>query len=274
MQDLIKKALIEDVGDGDITSESTIDKNQLATFNLIAKEDFILCGIDLFIDTFNQVDDSINLIVNYQDGKKVKNRDIILSGTGNARSILRAERVALNFLQYLSGIATRTAAYVKLCEGTNIRILDTRKTVPLYRELAKYAVKIGGGSNHRMGLYDEILIKDNHIQSAGSVANAIQRVKANNTNKKIEIECETLKQVKEAIKEEADIIMLDNMDIQTISSAIDVISNRAKIEVSGNMNENKILKLTKFKIDYISLGDITYNNSFSDISLKIIITDN
>jgi nicotinate-nucleotide pyrophosphorylase (carboxylating) len=274
MQELIKKALIEDVGNGDITSESTIDENKLAKFNLIAKEDFILCGLNLFIDTFNEVDDSVILTVNYQDGNKVKNKDVILSGTGNARSILKAERVALNFLQYLSGIATRTAAYVKLCEGTNIKILDTRKTVPLYRELAKYAVKVGGGKNHRMGLYDEILIKDNHIQAAGTVAKAIQKARSYNINKKIEIECETLEQVKEALREKADIIMLDNMDVETISSAINLINNKAKIEVSGNINENKISKLTKFKIDYISLGDITYNNSFSDISLKILITNN
>ena len=274
MQELIEKSLLEDLGDGDITSESTIDENQLATFNLIAKEDFILCGLKLFIDTFNQVDDSVKLTVNYQDGSQIKNKDIILSGTGNARSILKAERVALNLLQYLSGIATRTASYVKLCEGTNIKILDTRKTVPLYRKLAKYAVKIGGGKNHRMGLYDEILIKDNHIQAAGSVAKAIQRAKVYNKNKKIEIECETLVQVSEALEEKADIIMLDNMDVETISKAIIIINDKAKIEVSGNMNKNKISKLTKFKIDYISLGDITYNNSFSDISLKIIITNN
>jgi nicotinate-nucleotide pyrophosphorylase (carboxylating) len=274
MQELITKALIEDVGYSDITSESTIDKEQLASFNVIAKEDFVLCGLNLFIDTFKQVDDSVKLTVNYQDGNIVKNKDVILSGTGNARSILKAERVALNFLQYLSGISTRTASYVKLCEGTNIRILDTRKTVPLYRELAKYAVKIGGGKNHRMGLYDQILIKDNHIKASGTVAHAIQKARAAHKDKLIEVECETLDQVREALAEGSDVIMLDNMDIDNIQEAIEIINNRAKIEVSGNMNYKKISEITKFEIDYISLGDITYNNSFSDISLKIILTNN
>lgn len=274
MQELITKALIEDVGYSDITSESTIDKEQLASFNVIAKEDFVLCGLNLFIDTFKQVDDSVKLTVNYQDGNIVKNKDVILTGTGNARSILKAERVALNFLQYLSGIATRTASYVKLCEGTNIRILDTRKTVPLYRELAKYAVKIGGGKNHRMGLYDQILIKDNHIKASGTVAHAIQKARAAHKDKLIEVECETLDQVIEALAEGSDVIMLDNMDIDNIQKAIEIINNRAKIEVSGNMNYKKISEITKFEIDYISLGDITYNNSFSDISLKIILTNN
>ncbi|MBT4989458.1 MAG: carboxylating nicotinate-nucleotide diphosphorylase [Rickettsiales bacterium] len=271
MKELIDKALEEDIGKGDITSQSTIAEDANAKFKLIAKEDFILCGTEIFTKTFLAIDPNVKIDIYFKDGDQIYSGNVILSGEGNARSVLKSERVALNFMQYLSGIASKTDSYVQLCKNTKIKILDTRKTVPLYRKLAKYAVKIGGGYNHRMGLYDAILIKDNHISAAGSVKKAILATRDKLPGEPIEIECENLDQVKEAVKYNPEIIMLDNMSDDAIEAAIKIIDGRSKIEVSGNINKQRIERINKLKIDYIAIGDITYNNSFCDISLKIFV---
>ncbi|MBT4921919.1 MAG: carboxylating nicotinate-nucleotide diphosphorylase [Rickettsiales bacterium] len=271
MKNLVEKALIEDIGSGDITSLATITEDKQASFKLIAKESFILCGVEIFQQVFETIDPKVKITTYYKDGDEILDRDIILSGEGNARSILKSERVALNFMQYLSSLATRTRSYAELCRDTNIKILDTRKTVPLYRELAKYAVRVGGGHNHRMGLYDAILIKDNHIAAIGGVKDAITAIRLRYPNKFIEIECEDLNQVREAVRCNVETVMLDNMDNDLIAQAIGIIGGSCKIEVSGNINKYRVEKIRKLKIDYISIGDITYNTSFCDISLKISV---
>lgn len=268
VQNLVKQALIEDIGSGDITSALTIDHNHNSSFSIIAKQDFILCGVEFILQSFQQVNQDIEIKLHFKDGDYISKSDIILEGTGNSCAILSAERVALNFLQYLSAISTITNSYVKLVKEYGCEILDTRKTLPLYREAAKYAVLVGGGKNHRMGLYDQILIKDNHIIASGGIAKAIK--KCTNSKLIIEAECETLAQVSEALSCPPDIIMLDNMDIDTMKKAINLINNRCKIEVSGNISLDNITKIAKLGVDYISVGKITHSVMAIDVSLEIL----
>lgn len=273
ISNIIKQALIEDIGKGDITTNSVVPKSRIIKAKIIAKENGIIAGLNIAKETFKQLNNCILFKKKVQDGNFVKKGKIIAELQGNARAILTAERVALNFLQRLSGIATLTAEFVKL--AGRIKILDTRKTTPLMRKLEKYAVKVGGGVNHRFNLNDAILIKDNHIEIAGSVKEAIR--KAKQTEKKIEVEVKNIKEVKEALNEGVDVLMLDNMSIKNIKKAIKLAKKRkgkskkkVKIEVSGGMNLKNIKKIAKTGIDMVSIGALTHSAKSLDLSLEVV----
>lgn len=268
LKNIIKRALEEDIGTGDITTLSTVPADRVISGRFIAKEDGIICGVEVIKKVFELTDKSINTEILIDDGSFVKKGDIIAEVSGSARGILTGERVALNFLQRLSGIASKTNEIVKQIEGTNARITDTRKTTPGLRMLEKYAVKTGGGFNHRFNLSDGILIKDNHIKAAGSIIKAVNSAKAASHNAKIEVETENLEQVKEALDAGADIIMLDNMDIDTMKDAIEIINKKALVEASGNMLDKDIKDIAKTGVDLISVGGLTHTVKAMDISLK------
>lgn len=272
---IINDALDEDLSDiGDITSHLTISQNKKIKFQITAREKLVLCGADIAISVFNEVakrfDDNKKSKIkkHFIDGKVLPKNSVIISGLWNAKSVFIAERVALNLIQHLSGIASETRKYVDAVANKKTKILDTRKTIPGLRILQKYAVKIGGGKNHRMGLYDAILIKDNHIAAAGSVKNAVML--AEKSNMIIEVECDNLAQVVEAVDCGADIIMLDNMSLEQIKKAVKLIGKKAKIEVSGGINLKKIKAISKTGVDYISVGALTHSVKAVDIGLDII----
>jgi len=271
--ELIKKALKEDIGSGDITTETIMLKDKQAEAYITAKEDGIICGLDIAKEVFQTLDKNIIFEHLSKDTDKVAAGKDIAKITGSEKAILTGERTALNFLGHLSGIATETSRFVALCR--NAQILDTRKTTPLLRNFEKYAVRCGGGKNHRMGLYDMILIKDNHIKAAGSVRNALESAKkANEKNTaakmKIEIECETLDEVKEALEcGVADIIMLDNMTTEDMKKAVNIIGKKARIEASGGVNLKTVSEIDKTGVDYISVGSITSSAKRLDLSLSI-----
>lgn len=266
---LVVDGLKEDIGTGDITSEISVPQEKQAKFQLIAKQDMVICGLDFFIECFAQVDNQIVIELAKFDGDFVTKGEVFALGSGNARNILAAERVALNFMQYLSGIATYANIFVLKTAEYKTKILDTRKTIPLYRIPAKYAVKTGGAYNHRVGLFDAILIKDNHIKAAGGISNAVQVAKESNLV--IEVECETIEQVTEAISAEATIIMLDNMNVSQIKESLEIIQNKAKTEISGNVSLENIEDLAKLGADFISVGSLTHSAPAADISLKITL---
>jgi len=269
IDDLILLALKEDISSEDITTNSILKSNILGKGDLIAKEDGILAGIEIFQRVFKLLDKNLEFKMNFKDGDRLKNGEIIGEVKGDLRVILSGERVALNYLQHMSGIATYTNDMVKLLEGTNIKLIDTRKTTPNMRIFEKYAVKVGGGYNHRYNLSDGVLIKDNHIAVAGSIKKAVEMArKYVSFVKKIEVEVENLNMVKEAIEVKADIIMLDNMDEFTMEKAVKLIDGRAKTECSGNITRENILKISKCGVDFVSSGAITHSASTLDISLK------
>jgi nicotinate-nucleotide pyrophosphorylase (carboxylating) len=274
---LIKQALEEDLGkNGDITSNFTIPASKNIKFQIRNREPIILCGLDIaleiFLTTLKKLKiKSIALKGNFKDGDYLPKNSVIIEGSGNAKVIFAAERLVLNLLQHLSGIATNTNNYVKELSGTKTKILDTRKTIPGLRQLQKYAVKTGGGQNHRMALYDGILIKDNHIAAAGSITGAVAMVRENLTKKMpIEVECDNLSQAKEALAAKANIIMLDNMNLEQIKKAVKLIEGKAKIEVSGGMSLEKIKAIAETGVDYISVGALTHSVKAVDIGLDVI----
>ncbi len=277
ISNLIKQGLEEDLGQaGDITSNYTIPSSKNIKFQIRNREPIVLCGLDIaleiFLETLKKLKTkSIALKSDFKDGDFLAKNSVIIEGSGNARAIFAAERLVLNLLQHLSGISTNTNLYTKELSGTKTKILDTRKTIPGLRNLQKYAVKTGGGQNHRMALYDGILIKDNHIAAAGSIKKAVLMVR-NNIAKKmsIEVECDNLSQVKEAIAAKADIIMLDNMNLEQIKKAVKIIDGQAKIEVSGGINLGKIKAIAKTGVDYISVGALTHSVKAVDIGLDVI----
>lgn len=269
IDDLILLALKEDISSEDITTNSILKENILGKGNLIAKEDGILAGIEIFQRVFKLLDKNLEFKMNFKDGDRLKKGEIIGEIRGDLRVILSGERVALNYLQHMSGIATYTNDMVKLLEGTNIKLVDTRKTTPNMRIFEKYAVRIGGGYNHRYNLSDGVLIKDNHISIAGSIKKAVEMAREYvSFVKKIEVEVENLNMVKEAIEAKADIIMLDNMDEFTMEKAVKLIDGRAKTECSGNITRENILKISKCGVDFVSSGAITHSATILDISLK------
>lgn len=266
---IIQNALREDIGTGDITTLSTVPKDERISGKFIAKEDGLICGLEIAESVFKQVNESISFKMLISEGTRVKAGDVIAEVTGLAQGILTGERLALNFLQRLSGIATKTAHIASQIKETKTKITDTRKTTPGLRVLEKYAVQIGGGTNHRFNLSDGILIKDNHIVAAGGISNAIAsaRKKAPHTLK-IEVEVETFEQIDEALKAGADIIMLDNMDISTMKEAVERINGSALVEASGNMGDKDIFEVAKTGVDFISVGALTHTIRSMDISLK------
>ncbi|MBO7157036.1 MAG: carboxylating nicotinate-nucleotide diphosphorylase [Clostridia bacterium] len=269
LNDLIEKALKEDVGTGDITTLSTIPADKTITGRFIAKETGILCGVDVARAVFAFVDPAIELNFSYKDGDKIEKGEVIATVSGLARSILTGERLALNLLQHMSGVATRTGEAVAKVQGTRARIADTRKTTPGLRVLEKYAVKCGGGSNHRFNLADGVLIKDNHIEAAGGITAAVEMARRNIPHTlKIEVEIETFEQLEEALAASADIIMLDNMSNEDMKKAVEIVAGRAITEASGNMGEKDLRAVAETGVDLISIGALTHSVKALDISLK------
>lgn len=253
---------------GDITTDSIL-KNENAQINLIAKDNGIIGGLDVFERVFEIIDPNSYFEFNFSEGDEVNKSDLIGTIDAKASAILRAERTALNFLQRMSGIATYTKKMVNALGSCHVKILDTRKTTPNMRIFEKYAITLGGAYNHRYNLSDGIMIKDNHIDAAGGIRNAVERVRsANPFVKKIEVEVENFAQIKEALDAKADIIMLDNMDIEDIKKACKIINKRAIIECSGNISLENIKNYRDLDIDYISSGSITYNAGVLDLSMK------
>lgn len=268
VDDIIKRALKEDSPYGDVTVSAIVSPLERAEVDLITKEDGIICGLDIFKRVF-EILGEVEVDVFVKDGDLVKNTMVIGKVTGNAGNILVGERIALNLLQRMSGIATLTNKYVKKLEGLNTKILDTRKTTPNLRALEKYAVKIGGGVNHRFSLSDGILIKDNHIGYAGGIKKAIELAKKNSSFvRKIEVETETKEQVLEALEAGADIIMLDNMSPDLARDMVKLINGRALTECSGNITLDTVTDYGKTGVDYISSGELTHSVKAFDISLK------
>ncbi len=268
VDDIIKEALKEDCPYGDVTVSTIISPKERAKVDLIAKEDGIICGLEVFKRVFHILGDvEVKLFI--EDGYKVKNTMVIGEVIGNAGNILIGERLALNLLQRMSGIATLTNKYVRKLDGLKTKILDTRKTTPNLRILEKYAVRIGGGVNHRFSLSDGILIKDNHIGYAGGIKEAIELSRRNSSFiRKIEVEAETREQVLEALEAGADIIMLDNMSPDLAKDMVKLIDGRAVAECSGNITLDTVLEYGKTGVDYISSGELTHSVKALDISLK------
>lgn len=272
MKKIIAAALLEDIGNGDITTKLTVPEDIEIKAELIANEDGIIAGLELAAMTFRFEDKNIEFSPLVKDGERVNCGQVFGKVKGSARAILKAERVALNFLQWLSGIASQTAKYVKAVEGCPVKIYDTRKTTPTLRMLEKYGVRVGGGCNHRFGLYDGILIKENHIRAAGGIKNAVERARA--TGMEIEVETETLDEVREAVLTGADIIMLDNMDITTMKEAVSIIRGGREgilIEASGGINLKNIRDVAETGVDRIAIGAITHSHRILDISMEVII---
>lgn len=268
---LFDLAFAEDIGDGDITTNNLVAPDARKTAVLVAKAEGVIAGLPVAEMVFKKFDQDIEWNVKMPDGSKVKPGDILVEFKGNYRALLTGERKALNFLQRLSGIATFANKCMKEVEGHNVEILDTRKTLPGYRYLDKYAVRMGGGSNHRFGLYDMVMIKDNHIQVAGGIKEAVEAIRSKIPKSiKIEVETTTLEQVQEALDSDVDIIMLDNMSSKIMKEAVTLIDGRAKIEASGNMTLKRIRKVASTGVDYISIGALTHSVKALDISQRII----
>ena len=264
----ILAALREDMTSGDITTDSIL-KDEKAEVNLIAKDKGILAGLDVFKRVFELLDEDVTFEFYFSDGDEVNNKDLVGKIRGRAKAILEGERTALNFLQRMSGIATYTKKMVDALASEHVKILDTRKTTPNMRIFEKYAVTLGGGYNHRYNLSDGIMLKDNHIDAAGGIREAVEKVRSLNPFvKKIEVEVENFDQVREALKAKADIIMLDNMEIGEIREACKIINKKAIIECSGNVSLENINSYKDLDIDYISSGAITYSAGVLDLSMK------
>lgn len=268
---LFDLAYAEDIGDGDITTNNLIDPEETKTARFVAKEAGVVAGLPVAEMVFRKFDKDLKWQVMKPDGSEVVPGDIIAEFKGNYRALLTGERKALNFLQRLSGIASYAHLCMKEIEGTKVEILDTRKTLPGYRYLDKYAVRMGGASNHRFGLYDMVMIKDNHIQVAGGITNAVNAIRKRIPKSiKIEVETTTIEQVKEALAADVDIIMLDNMSTAQMKECVKIIDRRAKIEASGNMTIKRIQKVAHTGVDYISIGALTHSVKALDISQRII----
>ena len=269
MDHLILMALKEDISSEDITTNSVMREYKKGTAQLICKQDGIIAGLPVFERTFHLIDEKTEVKFYAKDGNSVKKGEILAEVTGDIRVILSGERTALNFLQRMSGIATYTNNVVKLLEGSNIKLLDTRKTTPNMRIFEKYAVKIGGGNNHRYNLSDGILLKDNHIGAAGGVKNAIKMAKEYAPFvRKIEVEVENLQMMKEALEAGADIIMLDNMTPEMMKEAVKMAEGKAVTECSGNITKENIKNVIETGVDYISSGALTHSAPILDVSLK------
>lgn len=270
---LIRMALQEDITSEDVSTNAVMPTATKGTVELIAKEDGVIAGLDIYARVFTILDEKTEIDFYCKDGDEVKKGELMATVTGDIRVLLSGERVALNYLQRMSGIATYTRQVAKLLEGSKVTLLDTRKTTPNCRVFEKYAVRVGGGCNHRYNLSDGVLLKDNHIGAAGSVTKAIQMAKAYAPFvRKIEIEVETLEQVKEAVEAGADIIMLDNMTPEVMKQAVELIDGRAQTECSGNITKENIQKIREIGVDFVSSGALTHSAPILDISMKNLHT--
>ncbi len=266
---LILSALREDITSEDVSTNSVMPVPRKGEVNLICKQDGVICGLQIFERVFTLLDENTEVELKAADGDRVKKGQLLAVVRGDIKVLLCGERTALNYLQRMSGIATYTSEVVKLLEGTGIKLLDTRKTTPNNRLFEKYAVKVGGGNNHRYNLTDGVLLKDNHIGAAGGVKEAITLAKEYAPFvRKIEVEVETLDMVKDAVEAGADIIMLDNMDHDMMAEAMRIIDGKAEVEVSGNMTKENLAKLSGLSVNYVSSGALTHSAPIMDISLK------
>ena len=270
IDNLIAIALDEDIGLGDITTRSIVSPDAIYVAEILIRENLVLCGLDILKSVFSKLDPDVIFSNDcFSDGDYIKSNTKILDIKANGVALLEGERVALNILQRLSGIATLTKQYAKRADP--IQILDTRKTTPGLRSFEKYAVSCGGGKNHRFGLYDAVLIKDNHIKASGGIVQAVKKVKKNHNNSiQIEVETTTLIEVREAIEAKSDIIMLDNMSMDDIKEAVSIIDGRARIEVSGLISIDQLGALSKIDIDCVSIGALTHSSKASDISMNFL----
>ena len=269
VQNILRLALEEDIGHCDITTTFTIPEGHRSKAVLVSKGNFILAGMPFAEEVFHIMDAGTVLRTFHEEGSKVTRDDIIAEIAGNTKTLLSCERVSLNILQRLCGIATLTRAFVEKVKGTGVKIVDTRKTTPGLRFMEKYAVRMGGGSNHRFGLFDGILIKDNHIEAAGSITAAISSARQAHHLSKIEVEIENLNELKEAIHAGADVIMLDNMSIEDMKEAVKMAGGKAILEASGNMNLERVRDVAETGIALISIGALTHSAPAADISMKI-----
>lgn len=273
LEEFIRTALAEDIGQGDFTTLAIVEKDKNGQAKIIAKQNGVLAGIVVVKKTFFTLDHDIQFETQFKDGDKIDVNDTVIIITGKISSILKGERTALNLLAHLSGISTLTARYVEEVRGTQAKITDTRKTTPLLRVIEKEAVRAGGGINHRMGLYDRILIKDNHIHAAGGIQEAVNKCKQylgeNKLNLKIEVETTNLNQVRDALACDVDQIMLDNMALNMIREAVNIISGRAVVEASGGVSLKSIRSIAETGVDLISVGALTHSAPVLDFSLLL-----
>ncbi len=274
LKTFISRALEEDLGPGDHSTLATIPKDLQQKAKLLVKEDCILAGVELAEIIFRQFDPSLSVEVLMKDGQQAKAGDIVLNISGSARSILSTERFVLNCMQRMSGIATLTHEWDARLVGTKTKLLDTRKTTPNFRLCEKWAVAIGGGTNHRFGLYDMIMLKDNHIDYNGSIKNAVsaarEYIAQNELELKVEVETRTLQEVREALDAGADRIMLDNMDIATMREAVEIIGKKSETEASGGITRDMLKEIADTGVDYISAGALTHSAKNIDLSLKAV----
>lgn len=270
-EELIAMALKEDLGNGDITTASIISAEEEAKAYFMAKSSGRIAGLKVAEMVFRKLDPSLQWYPKVSDGSKVNVDTVIVEFDGSYKALLSAERTALNFLQRMSGIATLTSEYVEAIEDTKTKILDTRKTLPGFRTLDKYSVKMGGGINHRMGLHDFVMIKDNHIKIAGGISEAVKTIKQKTGCRiKIEVETKNLSEVEEAIKSEVDIIMLDNMPVETMIEAVNLVNKKAVVEASGSINLDNVRQVAQTGVDFISVGALTHSVKAFDISQYIL----
>ncbi len=270
INNIINLAILEDIGNGDITSILTIPEDLKVKAHIIAKERFILAGMPFVKGVFNTIDGEIKINVFHEEGALLESGDIIAEVSGRAREILAAERIALNILQRISGIASLTNSYINKVKELPVKIADTRKTTPGMRFMEKYGVKIGGGINHRFGLDDGILIKDNHIKIVGSIKKAVELAKRSHHLLKVEVEVKNLLEFNEALESGADVIMLDNMSLEDIREAVRIAKGKVLIEASGNVTLDNVVSIAETGVDIISIGSLTHSARAVDISMKII----
>ncbi len=270
ISEFIDRAFAEDIGTGDITSDNVIPADARLRVALETREDIVVAGLDIALECFRKLVPDAKIEKRCKDGDAIAAKDILAVVEGNARGILTAERTALNTLQHLSGIATTTRTYVAAMGEAKAKLLDTRKTLPGWRKLEKYATRMGGAQNHRMGLYDGVMIKDNHIGVVGSITRCVEAARAANLPK-IEVECDTLEQVKEAAEAGADIILLDNMGPSMLRAAVAIVDGRCKTEASGGVNLQTIGAIAATGVDYVSVGRITQSAPAVDIGLDVAI---
>lgn len=268
IENAVRTALEEDIGSGDITAE-LIPAEQTNTATVITREDCVLCGTAWFDEVFLQLGGIDSIEWHFQDGDSVSANSTLVTLSGNTRKLLTGERSALNFLQLLCGVATKARKYAKLVEGTKIKVLDTRKTIPGLRTAQKYAVNIGGCHNHRIGLYDAFLIKENHIAACGGIEKAITTARQNHPGKLVEVEVENLEELQQAIDANADVVMLDNFDEENLLKASEFERGKTKFELSGNLESDQIKANAGFNVDFCSSGDLTKNCEAIDLSLKL-----
>ena len=271
-KELIKLALEEDIQDGDVTTLAIVDEDEMCKGKLVAKQNGVIAGLEVFRYVFKLLDgNGLKFYSKYYDGAEVQRGDLIAEFSGKMRTVLSGERTALNILQRMSGVATKTRRYVEQLKDTKTELLDTRKTMPGFRYLDKYAVAIGGGTNHRIGLFDMVMLKENHIKAAGSIQKAVNVVREKYGNKyKIEVETGNLVEVMDALDSDVDIIMLDNMPIEEMQASVLMINKKVKTEASGNITLENIKSVAETGVDYISVGAITHSVNALDISLLII----